>query len=95
MAPTAIAQMQMMRRRRSSPRCSPRVMASGVGRGFSLRARSLASLAGAAMAQFMLGSSNTKTVSAESEPDADDDGTEGGLRVDDGSCLPSNGCQFD
>jgi hypothetical protein len=70
-------------------------MASGVGRGFSLRARSLAILAGAAMAQFMLGSSNTKTVSAESDPDEFDAGTDGGLIVDDGSCLPSNGCQLD
>jgi hypothetical protein len=34
------------------------------------------------MAQFMLGSSNTNTVSAESEPADDDDGTDGALRVD-------------
>jgi hypothetical protein len=47
------------------------------------------------MAQFMLGSSNTKTVSAESDPDEFDAGTDGGLIVDDGSCLPSNGCQLD
>ena len=53
----------MMRRRRSSPRCSPSVMASGDGRGDSFRARSLAILGGAAMGQFMLGSSSMNTVS--------------------------------
>ena len=41
----------------------------------------------------MLGSSNTKTVSAPSEPDHDDDGIDGGLRADAGSCLASKGCQ--
>ena len=46
------------------------------------------------MAQFMLGSSNTNTVSA-GEPDEFDPGTAGVRRVDDESCLPSNGCQLD
>jgi hypothetical protein len=68
-------------------------MASGFGR--SLLARSLATLAGAAIAQFMLGSSNTNTVSAASEPDDDDEGIDGGLRADDESCLASRGCQLD
>ena len=46
------------------------------------------------MAQFMLGSSNTNTVSA-GEPDEFDAGTAGARRVEDESCLPSNGCQLD
>jgi len=66
-------------------------MASGFGRGFSLLARILV-----AMGQFILGSSNTKTVSAERVsakrvPTGDKDGTEGGLRADPGSWRPSNG----
>src|SRR5208283_5328933 len=87
--------MQMIRRRRSAPRCSPSVIASGFGRGCSFLARSLASLAGAAIAQFILGSSTTNTVSAPSEPAHDDDGIEGGLRVEAESCLPRRGCQVD
>jgi len=43
----------------------------------------------------MLGSSTTKTVSAPSEPAHDDDGIEGGLRVEAESCLARRGCQVD
>src|ERR1700681_3629265 len=61
-APTAKARTEITTRRRSSARCSPSVMASGVGRLNRLRngtrgRATIAALGGAG--QFMLGSSGT------------------------------------